>query len=289
MKKIIIKADGTRVIFDPKKVKNTCVRAGASHKLANRIAKKVSQQISNGTKTNEIYRMVLKRLQIEEGKAIKHRYRLKEAIMRMGPAGFPFESYVGEVLENYDYKILSTRITIRGKCVEHEIDLTAKDVTKNKRYIIECKYHNASGIYTGLKESLYTHARFLDLAKYFEKELLVCNTKISFDAITYANCVGQKVLSWRYPKEQGLEKMIEGKGLYPVTILGLNRNELLSLSRKKIMLAKDIAYGDITEISKKTGISHNRLEGLKNLAIEVISSPEKTRGFKPNIRMSQNS
>ncbi|MDE1840663.1 PDDEXK family nuclease [Candidatus Nitrosotalea okcheonensis] len=48
-------------------------------------------------------------------------------------------------------------------------------------------------------------------------------TKLSDDAITYAKYIGQQIISWRYPPSKGLESMIEEKGLYPVTILGLNR------------------------------------------------------------------
>lgn len=63
----------------------------------------------------------------------------------------------------------------------------------------------------GLKESLYTHARFLDLFDKFDGEMLVCNTKVSSDVITYSKCVGQQVLSWKHPTEKGLERMIEEK------------------------------------------------------------------------------
>ena len=51
---------------------------------------------------------------------------------------------------------------MKGKCASHEIDVIA-DKGDSLRYMIECKYHNSQGIYTGLKEALYTHARFLDL------------------------------------------------------------------------------------------------------------------------------
>ena len=43
--------------------------------------------------------------------------------------------------------------------------------------MIECKYHSSHGVYTGLKEALYTHARFLDLHPKFEGEIIFCNTK----------------------------------------------------------------------------------------------------------------
>ena len=52
---------------------------------------------------------------------------------------------------------------LRGHCVSHEIDIVASK--QEKQYMIECKYHNMPGIYTCLKEVLYTYARFLDLVE----------------------------------------------------------------------------------------------------------------------------
>jgi len=266
----VIKANGKSVPFDQNKVKATCMRAGASNELAQRIVNTIQAQIHGGIRTREIYKMVLNALAAEgNGLAIKHRYRLKESIMLMGPAGFPFEIYVGAILENYGYNIKSTRSEVNGKCVKHEIDLIADSIQTNKRYMIECKYHNFPGIYTGLKESLYTHARLLDLSDIFDEEMLVCNTKVSDDVVTYANCIGQKLLCWRYPPNKGLERMIEDKGLYPITILGLTRKELEVLSENKIMLAKDLLSFDVNRLTK-TGISFSRLQRLQSLVKQIL-------------------
>ena len=82
-----------------------------------------------------------------------------------------------------------------AKCVSHEVDIIS--VSPNcERYLIECKYHNYPGIITKLKESLYTHARFLDLKENrLNKELLISNTKVSKEVIQYSKCVWQEVLS----------------------------------------------------------------------------------------------
>ena len=267
----VIKADGQTVPFDINKVEATCIRAGASKKLAEQVVKKVHEQLRNGMRTREIYRMVLNALAAADGgQIIKHRYRLKESIMLMGPAGFAFETYVGKVLENHGYDIEATRSQVNGKCVKHEIDLVAKSNLTNERYMIECKYHNFPGIYTGLKESLYTHARFLDLSETFNSEMLVCNTKVSDDVITYAKCVGQKLLCWRHPHDKGLENMIETKGLYPITILGLKTKELEILSQNKFMLAKDLLNTDINQLSRKTNISYARLQRLRNIVEQIM-------------------
>ncbi len=257
--------------FDQNKVKATCIRAGASNELAKQVVDTILAQIHDGIRTKEIYKMVLNALAAQtNGQVIKHRYRLKESIMLMGPAGFPFEIYVGAILENYGYDIKSTRSQVNGKCVTHEIDLIVDSSLTNERYMIECKYHNSPGIYTGLKESLYTHARFLDLNNIFDGEMLACNTKASDDAITYANCIDQKLLCWRYPPNKGLERMIEDKGLYPITILGLSRKELDALSKNKIMLAKELLSFDVSKLTQKTGISYNRLQRLQDLVRQIL-------------------
>jgi hypothetical protein len=267
----VIKASGKKVPFNPKKIEATCIRAGASKKLAEQIAKNVSDQLHGEPRTREVYRMVLRALAaIDEGHVIKHRYRLKESIMLMGPAGFTFEAYIGKVLGNYGYDVDATRLQVDGKCVKHEIDLVAKSNLTNEKYMIECKYHNFPGIYTGLKESLYTHARFLDLSEIFDNEMLVCNTKVSDDVITYAKCVGQKLLCWRYPRDNGLENMIDKKGLYPITILGLKSNELEILSKNKFMLAKDLLNMDINQLSRITNIPYTRLQRLQNIVKQIM-------------------
>ncbi|MFZ0183717.1 MAG: ATP cone domain-containing protein [Nitrosotalea sp.] len=267
----IIKANGARVPFNKFKLRETCLRAGASRKAAKRIADRISQKVYDDMNTSEIYKMVLNSLKIEdEGTIIRHKYRLKESIMRMGPAGYSFETYVGEILGAYGHDVLSIRAIVQGKCVHHEIDLITELVSSGEKYLIECKYHNQSGLYTGLKESLYTHARFLDLEDKYQHEMLICNTKLSDDARTYAQCIGQKIISWRYPPEKSLEMMIEEKGLYPITILGLNKFELASFARNDMMLIRDLVKANLGLLSNKTGISFQRLERLQSLSRQIL-------------------
>ncbi|MGB9125307.1 MAG: ATP cone domain-containing protein [Nitrosotalea sp.] len=267
----IIKANGARVPFNKYKLRETCIRAGASRKAAKRIADSISQKIQDDMKTSEIYKMVLNSLKIEdEGTIIRHKYRLKESIMQLGPAGYRFETFIGEILGAYGHNVLSIRAIVQGKCIHHEIDLITELVSSGEKYLIECKYHNQSGLYTGLKESLYTHARFLDLGDKYEHEMLICNTKLSDDARTYAQCIGQKIISWRYPPEKSLERMIEEKGLYPVTILGLNKFELAAFARNNMMLIRDLVKANLGLLSNQTGISFQRLDKLQSLSRQIL-------------------
>lgn len=266
----VYKADGNEVPFDQYKVRRTCIRAGASRKMAKKISEKIRLKVKNGMHTYDIYKMVLDLLK-EEDKTnlIGRKYRLKESIMKLGPSGYSFETYVGQILKSYGHDLISTRSIEQGRCVKHEIDVITKSTENGQKFMIECKYHNISGVYTGLKESLYTHARFLDLQEKFDKEMLVCNTKLSDEARIYAKCVGQKIISWRFPEDFSLETMIEQKGLYPITILGLNKMELLAFARNNIVIAKDILAYDPELLSKKTAIASQRIERLQNLVLQL--------------------
>ncbi|MDE1863433.1 MAG: restriction endonuclease [Thaumarchaeota archaeon] len=271
-RKFVIKSDGTRVPFEYGKVRRTCMRAGASRKLATIIANRIAGQIRQDTDTREVYRMVLRALSSEDaGRVVRHRYRLKESIMRLGPSGTKFEEFVARILEARGYQILSLRSEIGGECVRHEVDISAHCKEDNKNYMIECKYHSLQGIFTGIKESLYTHARFLDLREHFDAEMLVTNTKVSEDVMTYSSCIGQEILSWRYPRDRGLERLIEENGLYPLTILPLSKNEVLVFYKIGISMAKDLLSRDPVDLSRKTGISASRIRSLQDLTREIIS------------------
>lgn len=223
-------------------------------------------------RTNTIYKMVLQALASEEdGQIVRHRYRLKESLLRMGPAGFRFEDYVASILENTGYQVNSLRAKADGRCVSHEVDISAYSKATNKRCMVECKYHNLPGIYTGIKESLYTHARFLDLGRHFETEMLVTNTKVSADVTTYAPCIGQEIISWRYPPERSLEFLIETHGLYPLTILPISKREAFVLYSDGIKMAKDLLTKDPEQTSRITGIPARRIRSLQDLTRQIIS------------------
>ncbi len=271
-KLFIYKADGRRVKFNENKILSTCIRAGASKQTAKRILKKVKSKVYHDMNSNDIYKKVLCAISEEKGlKALHQRYQLKDAIMRMGPAGFAFENYIASILKYYNYQVTGIRSKIHGKCAIHEIDLIG--TKNNKKFLIECKYHSVRGGYTGLKESLYTHARFLDMQPKFSEEILFCNTQVSNHAKKYAKCIGQQIFSWRYPASNSLEKMIEKYNLYPITILNLSQNELRIFSECNIMVAKDLLKYDVSKIARITGISKKRISNMQKL-IEQIFYPK---------------
>ena len=270
----VVKASGETEKFDPEKIKRTCLKAGASEDLANRIAREVEKKSHDGISTKEILHLALALLR-EEKPDVAARYDLKGSILRLGPAGFTFEHLIAEIFKELGYEAKVHSI-IRGACVSHEVDVI---VTKDKNnYMIECKYHNIPGIYTGLREALYTYARFLDLndgfklgvCRKFNQPWLVCNTKFSEDAVQYSNCKNMRLIGWNYPENQGLEYLIEKDGLYPITMLRkLDADSQEKLASVGLVLAKDLIRIPIKELSEMTKITKNKLKILSEEARSI--------------------
>ncbi|MGC9210994.1 MAG: hypothetical protein ACP5FU_02435, partial [Nitrososphaeria archaeon] len=115
---------------------------------------------------------------------------------------------------------------------------------QNGKEFAEMKYHNQFGIYTGLKEAMYTYMRFIDLndsGNNFSKANLVTNTKVSDEAVVFSNCKQMGVVAWKYPPGNGLEKLIERTGSYPVSSLVnfLEQEKIKELIDLKIITLKD--------------------------------------------------
>ncbi len=266
MKKVI-KASGLEEKFSPRKIYYSILEAGGSKKLANRAISEVKNKFRKKITTEEILKIILKVLKKEPG--ISERYNLKRAIMSLGPSGFPFEQFFGDLLREYGYK---TKVGnyLKGKKIIHEVDIIAE---KDKKYMIECKYHNQPGKATKLHPALYTYARFLDINshKKVDEPWLVTNTKCSKDAKDYAKGVGLKITSWNYPQNESLKKLIEKKKLYPITILSLlDEKTKHSLFYEKIVLAKNILNYSILDLREKTGLSEKKVNKILEEVREVL-------------------
>jgi len=265
----IFKADGRKVRFNPNKIISTCMRAGADRKTAQKILKKVRYDVFRDMGTSDIYKLVLQAISEEKDSVGLHRrYQLKDSIMNLGPSGHIFENYVAYLLPYYDLKVSKTRVNIKGICVMHEIDLIG--VSNSGEFMIECKHNSHRGAFVGLKETLYTHARFLDTSPRFLGEIIFCNSKISSNAKKYASCIGQQVYSWRYPSEKSLEKIIEKNKLYPITILNLSAKELDIFYGINLIVAKDLLKYDEIELSHKTGLNLKRIRVLQETIKQII-------------------
>lgn len=247
------------------------MRSGASDEVAQAIAEKIEKQITPSSHTKHIYRLARKYLK-KYNRATDMKYSIKKALYALGPSGYPFEKYFARILKAYGYSV-ETNQFMQGHCVRHEVDVLAGK--SNERFIIECKYHSNGGVPTDVKDALYIHSRYADIKKAYESRFtchgwLVTNTRCTSDAIQYAECIGLKIISWKYPKNGSLERMIEEKRLYPVTILSaLRKSSIETLFRNDIILAQDIAHIDEHFFIKKSGLSPRTARLLKQQAIEL--------------------
>ncbi|MBI5212149.1 MAG: restriction endonuclease [Nitrospirae bacterium] len=270
---MIIKASGLVEEFDRRKLVDSLMRSGASEDAALDIAKKVEIQITPSTHTKHIFKMA-KRLLRQYNHASGMRYSIKKAIADLGPSGYPFEKYFGKILKNYGYSVELNRI-VEGWCVSHEVDVFAGK--GDERFVIECKYHSNGGKPADVKVALYVHSRFMDIRKAFESNgakvdqgWLVTNTRCTSDAIKYAECVGLKIVSWKYPHAGSLEEMIEAKRLYPITVLSsVKRNSLETLFHNDIILVQDIADMDESVFIKRSGLDAHNVRALKRQADDL--------------------
>ncbi len=236
----IIKATGEKELFSEDKLRLSIQRAGVPSDLRENAVNHVKSTLYENIPTAQIYKHVIEFLESSPHPFSRARYSLKQAIMDLGPTGYPFEDYVAEILKSEGYKT-DVRQILNGKCVKHEIDIVAqKDGVKS---MIECKFHNSMGTHTQVHVSLYTKARFDDLMDIhkFNDVWLVTNTRITPDALSYALCNNIKVISWNYPANEGLRDLIEKSKLHPITVLTtLSQSQKQQLLGNHVVLAKDI-------------------------------------------------
>lgn len=266
----VIKTSGERQPFSLTKLRRSLVRSGADSEMVERIVDHITTELHNGMRTSAIYKhaySILKRNKYP----VAIRYSLRKAVMELGPSGFPFEKFVAEILRGKGY-MARTGVILPGFCVSHEVDvLMEKD---NKHIFVECKFHNQQGIKTDVKVALYVHARFLDLQKGHDlKEAgsvprvhegwLVTNTKLTGDAIQYANCAGLTIIGWDYPEQGNLQDLILETGVHPLTFLStLSTHEKIALLEKGIVLCNDLKK-DSTHL-KAIGISDDQIKKVVN-------------------------
>ena len=243
----ILKYSGDSVPFDVEKLINSLRRAKANEALIQQIVEQVESQLYDGITTKKIYQMAFKMLK-GKSRVSASKYKLKKALMELGPTGFPFEKLVGKIMAHEGFET-NVGVIVQGNCVQHEVDVIAKK--DNNHYMIECKYHSDQGRFCNVKIPLYIHSRFLDVEKQWERQKghetklhrggVYTNTRFTSDAIDYGRCVGLLLTSWNYPKEDGLKDRIDKSGLHPLTALTtLTKIEKTKLLDSGIVLCKEL-------------------------------------------------
>lgn len=239
----ITKASGEQEPFDESKLRRSLQSANADDESIEQIVKAIGEMLYDGISTQKIYREAFKLLR-KRSRRSAGRYKLKEAMLEFGPTGYPFEKFIAEVLNRSGYQV-ETGVVVEGHCVSHEIDVIAS--RENTWFLVECKFHNRKGHTCNVKVPLYIQSRFQDVKVNWSKQpghaghkhhgWVVTNTRFTTDAITYGECIGLKLLSWDYPKRNGLKDLIARVNLHPITCLSsLNRSEKQHLLEQDVVL-----------------------------------------------------
>jgi predicted RecB family endonuclease len=259
----VIKASGKREELNRAKIRSSIINAGMRPSEADKIIDSALTSLSSPVTTKKLYRAVKKYLKHLDPQTTI-RYAIKKAIYDLGPTGFPFEQYVGKILEQKGYDV-KVGVLVKGHCVTHEVDVVA---TKGKHcYMVECKFHHNSKTHSNIKTALYVHARFLDIKRAYAesdmrkmglipKGMLVTNTRFSTEAMKYAECVGLRAVGWKHPVGESLEMMVEEGKTYPVTILpSVNRRNVGALLKNDIVTVKDLEKITAVNLAHVTGMS----------------------------------
>ncbi|WAC01609.1 ATP cone domain-containing protein [Lacinutrix neustonica] len=259
----IVKYSGDVVAFDVDKLINSLRRSQASEELIQQIVGQVEDQLYEGITTKKIYQMAFKMLK-GKSRVSASKYKLKKALMELGPSRFPFEKLVGKLLAHEGFST-QVGVIVQGNCVQHEVDVIAQK--DNTHYMIECKYHSDQGRFCNVKIPLYIHSRFLDVEKQWERQKgheaklhkggVYTNTRFTSDAVKYGKCVRLLLTSWNYPIGDGLKDRIDKSGLHPLTALTtLTKAEKTKLLDEGIVLCKELH--ETPKILEQVGVPKSR-------------------------------
>ena len=274
---LVEKQSGEKEPFSPKKLRQSLERAGATERLIDEVEEAMKSKMYEGIPTSEIYKKAFQLLR-KLKRSTAARYSLKKAIMELGPSGYPFEHFVGAVLERMGYEVKVGQ-TVHGQCVQHEVDVVAKN--QQEQFMVECKFYNSQGKYCNVQVPLYIDSRFRDIEKRWRVDQenvdlsfrgwVVTNTRFTSDAMDYGRCVGLHLVSWDYPRRNSLKDLIERTGLFPITVLtSLNRKQKQSLLDQNVVLCRQLKENK--GLLDTIGLTKPKLKKVLDELDEVISN-----------------
>lgn len=265
----IRKASGETELFDLQKLKRSLQNAGANQADIENIGAEINDWVIEGITTRKIYARAFSLLN-RKNNFHALRYKLKQALIELGPTGFPFEMLIGEIFSKWGYKTEVGQI-IEGHCITHEMDVIATN--KTEQILIECKYSKDQGHHVSIQVPLYVRSRVDDIilkrknmpefnGLYFSGGV-VTNSRFSEDSTRYGKCSGLKLLGWDYPAGNGLKEIIEKEKVFPITILNfLSKKEKDQLLNLGFVTCNQI-YNNL-EVLKEFNIQGKKLSDLIN-------------------------
>jgi len=275
----VTKGTGEQAAFDVDKLSSALKRSGANPNEIADIIRQVELMLYDGISTKKIYRIAYSILR-KKSQHAAGRYRLKKAIMELGPTGYPFEKFVGRLFESDGYLVKIGQV-VQGKCVQHEVDVVA--VKPGEQVMVECKFHGDSSRKSDVRVALYIQSRFVDLKTAWElsgeekntnyRGMVVCNTRFSDDAMQFAKCAGLSLISWDYPSGNSLKDWIDRSGYHPITSLhSLKKREKQQLLEEGIVLCRDLKTRQ--DFMRELGFTERQLSAVLKEARLLIASQE---------------
>lgn len=272
---LVLKSSGYEQVFSSEKLAKSLHRAGASDHTIQRIVADIESWIFAGVTTKQIYRRAYVALHKMEKKSF--RYRLKQAILELGPTGYPFEKLIGELYRRQGWDAEVGQV-LQGQFITHEMDVIAN---KDKvQHLVECKYHKDQGKQVSIQVPLYVRSRVNDIIAYRQTKpeyqgfqfvgSVVTNTRFSEDSTQYGTNSGLKLLSWDFPEGQGLKELIELYHIYPITILkNLSSKDKQFMLNKKIVLCSELKEDD--SILNEMHLSPRKLKMVRAELVDVCA------------------
>ncbi|NTV19131.1 MAG: ATP-binding protein [Bacteroidales bacterium] len=275
-KLLIRKASGDMEPFSSEKLRRSLQRSGAADNVIEPILNDVESWIYDGISSRKIYDRAFALLR-KKTLSVASRYKLKNALMEMGPTGHPFEHFAGQVFKALGYNVEVAQI-LQGHCVTHEVDVIASK--EKSQMFIECKYYLTTDKNANVQVPLYIRSRVDDIIKkrstipefagYTFSGGVVTNTRFTSDAMTYGECSGLKLLSWDYPAGNGLKDIIDREKIFPVTVLTkLSTQDKQRLMGQGIVTCRQILEtpGTLDSLGIEMIIREKILAEIKNLCV----------------------
>jgi hypothetical protein len=236
----IVKTTGETEPFDERKLRGSLRRAGASGDDQARVIAEVRRKLKPGMTSRQVYRIAFQILR-QAPKATAARYSLQRAILELGPSGFPFEQFLGELLRHEGWRT-KVGVHLRGRFVGHEVDFDAR--RDGRRMLGECKFRLDANGKVDVRTAMYVYGRAHDLRSVtggYNDFWLVTNGRFTLDALRFGEGVGLYLLGWNHPKGESLRERIDRAGLHPVTCLtSLRKAEKQVLLREGTIVVADL-------------------------------------------------
>ncbi|MBS7332134.1 MAG: restriction endonuclease [Weeksellaceae bacterium] len=272
----VSKFNGELVDYNPKALKISLTKSGATKDEVEEVFELMSPQIYDGIKTQDLYNLAFESLK-KYRSSYAARYSLKKALRDLGPEGYYFEKYIKRLMETVGFNAVNGQ-TVQGNAVTHEIDVVAQK--DDVLFFCECKFRNDIDAKISVTTPMYFMSRMIDVRDkeytYFNKTLqptkgfLITNAYLTTDSIDWAEYYKIGMISWNYPDKMSLKYLIDNLAIYPITCLtSLTKDQQKVLMDAGCILVKDILLKE--EYLKSLSLSNEFVDELVNEANELIS------------------